>query len=518
MKTNINNTRRNFVLSGSGIGFFALAPNVLTACGGGGSDSKISKAQMLEMDAVEAAKLIQTRQVTAVAYTQTLLERSKQLSEYRAYITLNETDALASAAKIDLEISLGNSPGRLAGIPIAFKDIYSTKGLKTSYGTKLLKDFLPEEDSTAISLLKAEGAIILGKTNCQELSYGSNGYNSHYGQTLNPYDAKLISGGSSGGSAVAVASRGTPIGMGSDTAASIRNPAALCGLVGFRPSTGRYATKGVAPISNTLDTIGPLCRSVRDAALIDEILSKDSTYAATPEPKTIRLGVPRAYFYDGLDPVVQQAMDQYLAKLKTAGVTLVEKDISGLGPLTDENLLNILLYETYPDLSKFLLQEKTGTTIEQLSSAVGSDVKSFWDPLVLLNSPARPTETAYLASLAKRLEAISLVKAYFEDNKLDAWIVPAIVTTATKAEGADNQGADATISYNGQTTSLYVNDRNGNPPAFVGMPSLTLPITLSPVGLPIGIGLDALPGHDRKLLAIGSALESITTKIKAPAI
>src|SRR5207302_51299 len=235
--------------------------------------------------------------------------------------------------RVDAKLAAGEDPGPLAGVPIAIKDVIVTKGVRTTCGSHLLANYIPPYDATAIMRLEQAGAVILGKTNCDEFAMGSSTENSAYGPVANPHDKTRVPGGSSGGSAAAVAARTTVAALGSDTGGSIRQPAAFCGVVGLTPTYGRVSRYGLIAFASSLDHIGPLTRSAKDAAIVLRHIAGrdplDSTSANLPVPDyeaelnkpiaKLRLGVPKEYFADGLDAEVRSAVESGIQQLAKAG-------------------------------------------------------------------------------------------------------------------------------------------------------------------------------------------------------
>ncbi|HEU4413349.1 MAG TPA: amidase, partial [Candidatus Angelobacter sp.] len=256
--------------------------------------------------------------------------------QIHAYLTLCQDRALGQAQRIDGLVSTGATLPPLAGVPVGIKDVMVTRGVRTTAGSKILEHFIPPYDCTAVARLEAAGAIVLGKMNCDEFAMGSSNENSAYGPVCNPRDNSRVSGGSSGGSAAAVAAGTAVATLGSDTGGSIRQPASFCGVVGLMPTYGRVSRYGLIAFASSLDHIGPLTRSVKDAAILLRVIAgrdpMDSTSANVPVPdyeaelgnpvRGLRIGVPKEYFGEGLDNEVRKAVESGIEKLRSAGCSI----------------------------------------------------------------------------------------------------------------------------------------------------------------------------------------------------
>lgn len=477
-------------------------------------EAALDSSILRELTASEVVPLLKSGSLTVEAYYKVLLEQSDQYSDrLNAFITIDKDMVLKFAQEADERREDGGALGPLFGVPISLKDLIVTKGLKTTFGTKKFAGFIPGKSAPLVEKLQNAGAIIFGKNNAQELAFGSNGYNSHYGQQLNPYDNKRIAGGSSGGGVAAVATRILPIAIGSDTAASIRVPAAYTGLYGLRPSTGRYDNSGVQPLSPTLDTVGPLTRSVDDMVLIDSVLTDD--FSALPEVdlKTLRLGVPKAFFHNGVGSEMMSAFNQFLDKLRAAGVTLVEVDLSQAGEFNDAGLYPILFYETYPSITEFLKEWGDGSSIEELYAELGWDVKGMWDELVIPGAPGGIPEDIYRAAINTIRPGLQAnYDSYFEDNQLAAMIFPATAGAAPLAKPDNPQETE----IDGEMVSIFINDHNSGPGALAGQPGVAMPIAMNSMGLPLAASLDGKRNEDRLLLAVAKALSGLIETLPAP--
>jgi aspartyl-tRNA(Asn)/glutamyl-tRNA(Gln) amidotransferase subunit A len=278
-----------------------------------------------------SAELVRARSLSPVELTRDCLARIERLnSTLNAFITITAESALKEARQAEAEIQRGHWRGRLHGIPLALKDLIDTRGIRTTAASALFKDRIPHQDAEIVRKLKRAGAVILGKQNLHEFAYGGSSLVSYYGEVRNAWNFEHIAGGSSGGSATAVAARLCYAAIGTDTAGSIREPAALCGVVGLKPSYGLVSVQGVIPLSPSLDHVGPMARSVADCAAILEIIAgKGSMIEPYPRklnelPVPFRVGLPRSFFYQGLDPEMASALDQSLSLLTGIGADVRE--------------------------------------------------------------------------------------------------------------------------------------------------------------------------------------------------
>src|SRR5438132_6331023 len=288
----------------------------------------------------ELSELIRSRKVSPVEVTRNILERIEKLQPaLNAYITVTRDVAMKSAQEAESEIQQKKWRGPLHGVPVAVKDLFDTAGIKTTAGSAVFKDRVPDKDAEVIRKLKAAGAVLVGKTNMHEFAFGGSSLVTYFGGVHNPWDSGRIAGGSSGGSAAAVAAGLCYGALGSDTAGSIRSPAAYCGIVGHKPTYGLVSTRGVIPLSWTLDHVGPMTRTVSDTALLLEAIAgydpeettsirmdvPNSAAALRARPTSVRLGVARDFFFEGLDKEIETATNRALGVLEklTGGITEV---------------------------------------------------------------------------------------------------------------------------------------------------------------------------------------------------
>ncbi|MBK7423106.1 MAG: hypothetical protein IPJ48_08420 [Propionivibrio sp.] len=287
----MNTTRRSFLVSGCKL---ALTPAALSITRFA-SASAPTEGGLADLSASSAIDAMKKGEMKAEAYMTALLDRAARFSKLNAFRTLNREKALESAAMADRLRATGSPLGLLHGLPIPVKDSFNSATLPTSNGTASMRDWVPRQDATTLSLIISRGALLMGKTNLHEMSFGWTSNNDEFGAVLNPYDTSRVPGGSSGGSAVAVSARMAPLALGEDTLGSIRVPASMCGVVGFRPTLGRYPSAGIMPLTNNkFDQPGPIARCVADIALFDAaMLGQTSPVVAMPMNGT-RIGVPQA--------------------------------------------------------------------------------------------------------------------------------------------------------------------------------------------------------------------------------
>ena len=291
---------------------------------------------MTRTTAVSLLGRLNAGEVTSEELVRQLLERSDRLNRLNVFVHLDALEVLAQARTLDARRRAGEKMGRLAGVPVAIKDVLCVEGEPTSCGSRMLQGFCPPYDATVITKLKAAGAILYGKTNMDEFAMGSSTENSAYGPTLNPWDETRVPGGSSGGSAAAVAAELVPLALGSDTGGSIRQPAAVCGVMGLKPSYGRVSRYGLIAFASSLDQVGTFAHDVADTALILSVIAgrdlNDSTSVDEPVPDyvstleiplaSLRIGVVREFFSEGLNTEVTNAVQEAIRIYEKAGATI----------------------------------------------------------------------------------------------------------------------------------------------------------------------------------------------------
>jgi mandelamide amidase len=321
---------------------------------------------LAELGAVAAVEAMRDGDIKAEDYPGTLLDRAQQVANLNAFISLNRDMVLEAARAADKARASGVPLGLLHGLPIPVKDSVDTRALPTSDGTRALRNFTPKDDAAVLKPLFAQGAILMGKTNLHELSFGWTSNNAVFGPVRNPYHRDRIPGGSSGGSAAAVAARIAPLAIAEDTWGSIRVPATMCGLAGLRPSYGRYPDDGIMPLTtDKFDQVGPLARSVADLALFDAVLTGEPRQVTATPLAGVRLGVPEDFFA-GLDPEVERVSNEALQRLKAAGATLVRAELPEPARDATSIAVTIVGFEAAPSITSFLEQQVPGISFDQM--------------------------------------------------------------------------------------------------------------------------------------------------------
>ncbi|MFO1220240.1 MAG: indoleacetamide hydrolase [Burkholderiaceae bacterium] len=455
---------------------------------------------LIDRTATEVLDILARGAATSADLAEQWIVRTQAAKALNCYVEFDAAGLRRQAQAADAQRAAG-ARLPLLGIPIALKDNIDAVGFQCGNGTGALHGRHPARDAELVRRLRAAGALIPGKLGLHELAFGITSNNSVTGAVRNPWDTERIPGGSSGGSGAAVAARLVPGAIGSDTGGSVRVPAALCGVAGLRPTVGRVSADGIAPISATRDTAGPLARSVADLALIDGVLTGDTAPLRAVELRGLRLGLPQEYFWENLEPGVRDKADAALATLGEAGVTFVPLTLPGIAQLDGEVSFVVALYEFVRDMTRYLSSKSRGITFAQLIAGIGSpDVKAIAGPLV--GDGAVP-EAAYRQALDARKRLQALYASTFDRHGVSALVFPTTPSTAAKI------GEDETFTLNGQTVPTFATFiRNTDPGSNAALPGLSLPVGLSQ-GLPVGLALDGPAGTDRELLAIGAAIEAV---------
>ncbi len=496
-------SRRSFVLGASA--------TIAWRTGVAAPAARAAAVPLTALGAAEAVARMVRGDLSAERYAGALLERCAADRSLNAFITLEPDKVLETARECDRARRAGARPGPMFGLPLPIKDCVNTRDYPTTAGTPGLRRFRPEDDAPLISKLRAAGALVLGKTNMHELGYGWTSDNFTFGPVRNPYDPTRIAGGSSGGTAAAIAARMAPLGIGEDTNGSIRIPAALCGVAGLRPTTGRYPTQGCVPLSPLLDQVGPLAGSVADLALFDSVVANDWAPLSPPSLRGLRLGIVRDYWYTGLDPEVERITDAALVRLREAGVELVESALPGLAGMHELITSPVIAHDLRFAIADYLKEYRTGLTLEQLIDQASPGIR---DGLraVLPGGADFVSDETYGTVVNTRLVAFRrMFRDYFSSSGVGALVFPATVVPALPI------GPEADVMIGSRRISLFTAlARNISPTSSAGIPGLVLPAGLTTAGLPVALELDAAAGGDRALLALGSSVADLLGALPPP--
>ncbi len=444
---------------------------------------------------LEISDRLRRREISPVELTWDCLQRVESLNpRLNAFITVTADSALSQARTAETEIQRGVWRGPLHGIPLGLKDLIDTAGIRTTAASALFKDRIPQADAEVVRKLKAAGAVLLGKQNLHELAYGGSSIISYYGAVHNPWNTAYITGGSSGGSAAAVSAGMCYGAIGTDTAGSVREPAALCSLVGLKPTFGRVSTTGVIPLSASLDHIGPIARTVSDAAVIFEAIAgfdandvysvdkpvDDYVAALHDETRTWKVGVPRKFFYEELDSEVASAVEDALGVLKTkvAEIREIELDVP-----TDRTLQLAESYAHYAELMKTRAELLNPATAARLRA--GENIAA--DEVVRLQRE--------LAATRRNVSGV------FES--IDLLVTP--TTPIPAAEIAELQ-QNPDLLRPRELSWL----RNTRPFNVWGLPAISVPCGFTSSGLPIGMQIAGPHLGESKVLALAHAYEQAT--------
>lgn len=479
---------------------------------------------LLDLTAVELAGQIKSGKTTAVEAMEAVIANidSKE-EELNCYVTFDREAALSAAKEAQKKIEAGELTGPLAGVPIAIKDNMCTEGVLTTCSSKILGNFIPQFSSEAVKRIEEAGAVVIGKTNMDEFAMGSTTETSAYGPTKNPWNTEHVPGGSSGGSAAAVAANECFCALGSDTGGSIRQPASYCGVVGMKPTYGTVSRYGLIAYGSSLDQIGPLCKDVTDCATIMDVIAshdkKDSTSverkdtdftsALVDDVAGMRIGIPRDYFGEGLDPQVKEAVLSAAEVLKSKGAIVEEFDLS-LVEYAIPTYYTIAAAEASSNLERFDgvkygFRAKDYDGLHSMykktrSEGFGPEVKR----RIMLGSFVL-SSGYYDAYYLKALRVKAMIKKAFDEAfaKYDVILGPVAPTTAPKL---GSSLADPIKMYLGDIYTISVN--------LAGLPGISVPCGKDDNGLPIGVQLIGDCFNEKKLIQTAYAYEQARGKFE----
>jgi aspartyl-tRNA(Asn)/glutamyl-tRNA(Gln) amidotransferase subunit A len=480
-----------------------------------------------DLSIAEAGRALRSGVLSAADLLESVLRRAAVTeSEVHAYLTLDAEGAREAASAADAGLAAGLDRGPLHGIPVAVKDNMVTRGIETTAGSRILAGYVPPYDATAVSRLRDAGAVIVGKTNMDEFAMGSSTENSAYGPTRNPWDTDRVPGGSSGGSAVAVAVGSALGSLGSDTGGSIRQPAAMCGLVGFKPTYGLVSRYGLIAFASSLDQIGPFARTVADVVTLFEAIAGHDPADATsyrgdvPEVRSsldegvdgLRVGVVAELMGEGIDPEVRAAVAGAVERLEGAGAAVREVSLPALDYALSAYYL-IAPAECSANLARFdgvrYGPRRDGATVEEMMAATRAD--GFGPEVtrrILLGTYALSAGyyDAFYAQ-AQRIRTLVIGEVHAAYRGLDVLVSPTSPSTAFRL---GERTADP--------LSMYLSDVCTIPTNLLGDPAVSLPVGLDGAGLPIGFQIQAPALGERVLFRVAAAVERLAGFTARPAM
>jgi aspartyl-tRNA(Asn)/glutamyl-tRNA(Gln) amidotransferase subunit A len=473
---------------------------------------------VLDLSVTELSAALAAKKVSSIELTRAFLTRVRALEALNAFVTVDEAGALESAARADA-MRAGGAAGPLAGIPFAHKDIYCTKGLRTTCGSRMLENFVSPYDAHVVEQLAAAGAVSLGKCNMDEFAMGSSNENSYFGAVRNPWDRGRVPGGSSGGSAAAVAARMVPAATGTDTGGSVRQPAAFSGVCGLRPTYGLVSRYGLIAFASSLDQAGPIARSAADLALLMNVMAghdaRDSTSVERPKedytgelnPKMegLRLGLPKEYFGDGMEPGVRKAVEEAVAWFKAQGARPVEVE------LPHTRVAVAAYYVIAPAEASSNLSRFDGVRY-------GHRAREYGD---LLDMYCRTRAEGFGAEVKGRILVGTYVLShgyydayYLQAQKIRRLVAQDFSLAFQKCDVIMGPTAPTTAFELGARTEdpvqMYLGDVFTIPAPLAGLPALSIPCGFDAKGLPVGLQLTARHFSEGQLLGVAHRYQQAT--------
>lgn len=471
----------------------------------------------LNMTIAEAHQGLTKREISAVELTEAALARIAAVdATVSAFLMTDQDGALAQARAADKRIAHGNARP-LTGIPLAIKDVLCMRGTTTTCGSKMLETFVAPYDATAVAKLKAEHAVLIGKTNMDEFAMGSSTENSAFGVTCNPWDTARVPGGSSGGSAVAVAASEVLGSLGTDTGGSIRQPAALCGITGLKPTYGRVSRYGLVAFASSLDQIGPFAWTACDCALLLEAIAgadiNDSTAAREPVPqyaamldgdlRGLRVGVPQEYFVEGMEPGVEAAVREAIAALRAAGADIV--DVS----LPNTKYALPVYYIVAPAEASANLARFNGVRY-----GLHIDGDNLWDEMEQTRGQGFGPEVRRRIMLGTYALSAGYYDAYYKRAQQVRTLIRRDFQQVFERVDVLVAGTSPTVAFpigakTDDPLAMYLSDVLTLPASLAGVPGLSLPCGFAD-GLPVGMQIIGRPFDEGTVLRVGDAFQRVT--------
>ncbi len=472
-----------------------------------------------ELTITKAAKGLREKEFSAVELTTACLKRIEQRNPViNGFITVCAESALAEAAQADKKIAAGlASP--LAGVPFAVKDAICTKDVRSTGSAKILDTYVPAHEATVIRKIRDQGGILLGKNNCDAFGHGASNENSMYGPVRNPHDETKVAGGSSGGSAAAVADNQCIFAIGEDTGGSIRQPAALCGIVGLRPSYGRNSRYGIMPMASSLDTVGPMAKTVEDVALLMEVMAGNDPLDATTvndivpayaqslrtDIKGLKVGVPKEYFEaEGMDEETKQIVEEKISQMKTLGCELIPVSL----PYTKYAIAVYYIIVPSEDSSNL-------GRLDGIRYGVRKDAESLFDVYGKTRAEGFPEEVKRRIMIGTYALSAGYYDAYYRKaQKVRTLIIQDfervfrevdLIATPTSPFPAFAIGEKSD-----DPLQMYLADAFAVGPSVAGIPGLSVPVGFTNAGLPVGLQLLGPRLQEEKILQVGHHIEQLS--------
>jgi aspartyl-tRNA(Asn)/glutamyl-tRNA(Gln) amidotransferase subunit A len=434
----------------------------------------------------ELGSELRSGRVSSAELVERAIARARECEEMNLFITVTDSQARERAAERDRELRRGEDRGPLHGVPIAFKDLFYTRGVRTTAGSPLFADFVPEFDGEVVARLEQAGAISIGKTNLHELAFGITSRNPHYGPVINPLDKSRLAGGSSGGSAAAVAAGIIPVALGTDTGGSVRIPASFCGIVGLKPTYERVSRRGILPLAFTLDHVGPLGASVEDCALaLNAMVGTEEKFdlPASSDLSNIRIGVPRNFFFERVAEAVEARVRQAISLMESAGAKIIDCAVPNFHEVNA--IARVIQFAEFASLHTELHD----------ASGWGADVRGHLEQSRMI--------AAHEYVNAQRLRTVFRREMDALWKQIDILVTPTTPATAPLAE-------EESLTINGvKENTRMASTRLVRGINCVGEPALSMPCGNDENGLPIGLQMIAPPFAEAKLLQICRTLEGM---------
>jgi mandelamide amidase len=471
---------------------------------------------LLELSAAEVIERIAQGQVSAENFARHCVARARELESLKTLTWIDEARVLEGARTLDRRRARGEQLGMLGGLPLIVKDNIDVAGMPSAAASPALKGNIAKRHAPVVERLLEAGAIVLARANMHELAGGTTSSNPTYGAVRNPYDPARVPGGSSGGTAAALAARIAPAGLGSDTAGSVRIPAALSGVAGLRPTIlpGKlYPDAGVVPLALDLDTAGPMARTIADVALLHRAITGEGV-AALATVRNVRIGVPRKPYWEDLEPDVERVSREALERLRDAGAVLIEIDTDSYYPQATLLYRTLVTQGVRGDLRPYLKGVGASVSLDDVIARIASkDTKTFFeaardavvDPAIV--AEARTTTRRKLAAAYESL---------LRDQGVVALVFPTEPVVAPLIRPHGDLREDQ-IDLNGRAVSKVLTlIRNTHVTGALGVPGISLPAGLTRQGLPVGLELDSTSNRDAELLALGIAVENLLGRLPPP--